>query len=45
MSDPKFVDEFRFKLEKLQVELAGNNKPYVDKVFALVQEAAEKNII
>ena len=35
-------DEFKIRIEKLQVVQSVNYKSYVDKVFSLVQEAAEK---
>ena len=49
--DPdKMVDEesekaMMEKMAKFQIEAAGKNKPYLEKVISLVQEAAEKNII
>ena len=45
MKDEKFRDEFRSKLEKLHVEYASKCPEHVEKVFALVCEAADKNII
>ena len=35
-------DEFKIRIEKLQVVHSVNHTPYVNKVFSLVQEAAEK---
>ena len=35
-------DEFKIRIEKLQVVHFVIHKPYVNKVFSLVQEAAEK---
>ncbi len=49
--DPdKIVDEESEKqmmeqLQKMQIEGAGKNKPYLENVLALVQEAADKSII
>ena len=45
MKDEKFRDEFRSELEKLHVEHASKYPEHVKKVFALVREAADKNII
>ena len=45
MVDQDAEQEMMEKMAKFQHEKAGQNKPYLDKVFSLIQEAADKNII
>ena len=45
MVDQKSENEMMEKMAKFQIEAAGKNKIYLEKILSLVQEAAEKNII
>ena len=45
MVDDASQKEMMEKMAAFQIERAGKNKPYLDRVFGLVQESAEKNII
>ena len=45
MVDQKSENEMMEKMGQFQFQRAGQNKPYLEKVFSLIQEAADKNII
>ena len=45
MVDQKSENEMMEKMGQFQLQKAGQNKPYLEKVFSLIQEAADKNII
>ena len=45
MVDQDSENEMMEKMAKYQLQAAGQNKPFLNKVFSLVQEAADKDII
>ena len=45
MVDQDSENEMMEKMAKFQLQKAGQNKPFLNKVFSLVQEAADKDII
>ena len=45
ITDEKAEREMMEKMASLQIQRAGKNKPYLANVLAMVNEAAEKNII
>ena len=45
MIDKESENAMMEKQFQFQIEAAGKNKPYMEKLRSLIQEAAEKNII
>ena len=45
INDEAKEKEMREKMATLQIQRAAQNKPYLENVFAMVKEAAERNII